>query len=61
MKAIYEYEFDAIKNGKKIVVQQSAYDSHQAVKRIEDKDKDIKVLKLRRRLRYPHTEGGGKV
>jgi hypothetical protein len=59
-KNIYEYEFNVKRNGRKQTVQQSETSKVNAEKRIKSKLKGVTDIKLRRKLVYPHFEGGKK-
>jgi len=61
VRKIREFEFNAVKDGKKFTIQQSEYTEENARKKIEAKEKGIKLGKLKRTLEYPHREGGSKV
>lgn len=61
MKKIYEYEYSVEHKGRKITVQQSAFDSDDAKKRIKEKLPDCKIGKLKKKFQYPHMEGGKKI
>ena len=61
MKTIAEYEFRAIRNGRKFIVQQSAFSIADAKKRIMRKVKNIEIGKTLKKLSYPHNEGGRKI
>lgn len=61
MRKIYEYEFWIEHKGKLKTVQQSAFDSNDAKRRIKDKLPDCKIGKLKKKFQYPHMEGGKKI
>ena len=61
MKTISEYEFKAKKNGRKFIIQQSAFSIADAKRRIKKKVKNIEIGKTLKKLSYPHNEGGRKI
>ena len=60
MKNISEFEFRAIKNGRKFIIQQSAFSITDAKRRIKKNVKNIEIGKTLKKLSYPHSEGGRK-